>query len=264
MRKARLAAAPRAAAAPVEELEVQAMAQAAPSLLEVEGALPVAYALNVQEDGDLGAAPPDDVLLQKGEAADASPLDEKVEATGAFPQKQTREQQRGETQAVDLTAIPAQLEAAYDALDSESAIRPTKISVGGVWQRRSKPGLLATATEQPVRESEQKSEKKKAFDLIDALSRSGALPFEAASLHAVVAATHRFEDSLVRTVIAGNINPIEKLERSLLLIASTIHGVQASSLLQPDQLKRVAAFSAPTSLQGVPTVPSLAEKQAGQ
>merc|ERR1719502_1119580 len=47
-------------------------------------------------------------------------------------------------QTVDLTAVPAQLEAAYDALDVDAAIRPTKINVGEVWRRRSQLGLLAT------------------------------------------------------------------------------------------------------------------------
>ena len=151
-------------------------------------------------------------------------------------------------QTVDFTAVPAQLEAAYNALDADAAIRPTKINVGDVWRRRSQPGLLATPTERPVLAAEQEREKAKAFDLIDALSRSGALAFEAASLHAVVAAAHRFDDSLVHTVIQGNVNPIERLERSSLIIASTIHGEPVEKLLQPAQRERVAAYSTPKAL----------------
>ena len=151
-------------------------------------------------------------------------------------------------QTIDFTAIPAQLEAAYNALDVDAAIRPTKINIGDVWRRRSQPGLLATPTERPVLAAEQEREKAKAFDLIDALSRSGALAFEAASLHAMVAATHRFDDSLVHTVIQGNVNPIERLERSSLIIATTIHGEPVDKLLQPAQRERVAAYSAPKAL----------------
>ena len=175
--------------------------------------------------------------------------------TSQQPQ-QPQQQQTGSAQAtagdaaqtIDFTAVPAQLEAAYNALDVDAAIRPTKINVGDVWRRRSQPGLLATPTEKPMFPAEQEREKAKAFDLIDALSRSGALAFEAASLHAVVAATHRFDDSLVHTVIQGNVNPIERLERSSLIIASTIHGEPVDKLLQPAQRERVAAYSAPKAL----------------
>ena len=56
------------------------------------------------------------------------------------------------------------------------------------------------------------NEKNKAFDLIDALSRSGALPIDHASLHVVMAATHCFDKTLMDCVIKGNVNPIEKVE----------------------------------------------------
>jgi hypothetical protein len=41
----------------------------------------------------------------------------------------------------------------------------------------------------------------------------------------VIAATHCFDKSLVDTVIEGNVNPIAKVERSMLIVASVIHGV---------------------------------------
>lgn len=59
--------------------------------------------------------------------------------------------------------------------------------------------------------SEQEEEKKQAFDLLDALSRSGSLDVDYASLHVVVAATHCFAESLMNTVVKDNINPIEKV-----------------------------------------------------
>ena len=87
-------------------------------------------------------------------------------------------------------------------------------------------------------------EKNKAFDLLDALSRSGALPIECASLHVIVAATHRFDQSLMETVIQENVNPIEKLERSSLIVASTVHGTaSAADLLQPREVARIEGMA---------------------
>ena len=79
--------------------------------------------------------------------------------------------------------------------------------------------------------------------MLDALSRSGALPIECASLHVIVAATHRFDRTLMETVIRDNINPIEKLERSSLVVASTVHGRVAAELLQSSQVARIEGCS---------------------
>ena len=63
-------------------------------------------------------------------------------------------------------------------------------------------------------ESDQQStDRKKTFDLLDALTKSGVLSIDYASLHVVIAATHCFDRTLMDTVIQDNINPIEKIER---------------------------------------------------
>ena len=57
------------------------------------------------------------------------------------------------------------------------------IKTGDRWTKKSQKSLLSKLTSSALGSTEQKSEKDKAFDLLDALSRSGALPIECAELH---------------------------------------------------------------------------------
>ena len=89
----------------------------------------------------------------------------------------------------------------------------------------------------------QDKEKTAAFDLLDALTRSGALLIEHAALHVVIAATHCFDDSLMDTIVQKNVNPIERVERTTLIMAATLHGVPAAELVQESQVERVLTYS---------------------
>lgn len=147
---------------------------------------------------------------------------------------------------LDLTKLPMELDAKLAELDVDAAMRPTKIVIGEVWTRSSMGALLATAPKtSTLRKDDQEAERKRAFDLLDALSRSGSLPIEECSLHVVIAATHCFDQSLMDTVIVQNVNPIEKMERSALIVAELIHGTSAPTLIRRDALERVRTYAAP-------------------
>lgn len=146
--------------------------------------------------------------------------------------------------AIDYTKIPSELDRRYEALDEDSALRPTTIKTGEVWRLKSQAGLLSKPVEKMVSAEAQKERKAQAFDLLDALSRSGELPLEHASLHIVIAATHCFDQSLVDTVIQGNVNPVEKAERSTLIVAGVIHRMPTAKMLKDGaQVDRIAQFS---------------------
>jgi hypothetical protein len=133
---------------------------------------------------------------------------------------------------VDYTQIPKQLDSTFEQLDEDAALRPTIIKPGNTWTHKSQKALLAAATSATLTSDQQKSKKDEAFDLLDGLTRAGALSCgEHASLHVVIAATHCFDLNLVDTVVQKNINPIEKVERSTLIMAAIIHQASIQTMV---------------------------------
>jgi hypothetical protein len=148
-----------------------------------------------------------------------------------------------EEAAVDYTLVPNKLEEAYTKYDPDSCLRPTIINPGATWEKRAQAGLLAAPTTQTLYAEEQTKEKDAAFDLLDALTRSGALAIEHASLHVVIAATHCFDQSVMDTLVQRNVNPIERVERSTLIMASVLNDMPALALVQDSQAERIGTYS---------------------
>ena len=55
----------------------------------------------------------------------------------------------------------------------------------------------------------------------------------------MVAATHCFDLDLMDTVVKRNMNPIEKVERSMLIMANTIHQASIEDMTTPDNYARI-------------------------
>eukprot|EP00941_MAST-03F_sp_MAST-3F-sp1_P002185 g2185.t1 len=136
------------------------------------------------------------------------------------------------SETTDITLIPKLLDSRMERLDSEGALRPTIIKTGPVWKRSSQDGLLSKPTMKNLNETMLKDEKNKAFDLLDALTRSGLVPINCAELHVVMAATHCFDLELMDTLVIDNTNPIEKINNSNLILATTLHNASADGLLK--------------------------------
>merc|ERR1740129_373925 len=173
------------------------------------------------------------------------PLQQQQQQRQAHPQPQTQSsaQPSSGVGAVavqrDYTQVPKELDARFERLDQDNCLRPTIIKPGDVWSKREKKKLLADFTSRTLHGDDQKKEKNATFDLLDALTKSGGLPVEQASLHIFVAATHQFDKSVTETVVQDNVNPVDKVERSMLIMASTVHQVPTAKLLQAGQRARV-------------------------
>jgi hypothetical protein len=146
-------------------------------------------------------------------------------------------------ESIDFTMIPKELDALFEKQDTDSALRSTIIEAGSSWTRTRQEKILTKAAKASLNSDDVKSEKNKAFDLLDALSRSGSLPIACAELHVIVAITHTFEQDIMGTVIQDNINPIEKVEKTYIMMASKIHaGTRAAHLIRgPSQTARLAS-----------------------
>jgi len=135
----------------------------------------------------------------------------------------------------DFTMIPKELDAKLEKHDKDNALRSTIIKPGSHWARTRQENFLTGAKTSTLSPDTIASEKKKAFDLLDAISRSGTLAIDCSELHVVVAVSHCFDNDIMGTVVQDNVNPIEKLERSSLMLASTIYGQPAVKLIQNEQ-----------------------------
>jgi len=146
------------------------------------------------------------------------------------------------TELLDFTKYPGMLDAKFEKFDEDSALRATIVNPGPTWNLTSQKGLLSNPTIQNVGTSEQEDFKNKAFDLLDALTRSGCIPVADVQLHVMLASTHCFDKSIIDTIIQDNMNPIEKLERSNLIVATTVHGKSIEEMVVPEKFEDVRTY----------------------
>lgn len=147
----------------------------------------------------------------------------------------------------DLTTLPSRLDAACAGGEANSgALRATIIKPADVWSKASQPKLLGAKSTSTLAKGseEEKAARAEAFDLLDALSQSGELEVSEAELHVVLAATHCFDDTLMDTLVKKNVNPIAKVERSCVSMASVIHGgLDPAAMLPPSAVERLGIES---------------------
>lgn len=197
--------------------------------------------------------PPPAPPAQTAEAAAASPQPaEAAPEPQETPSREAPMESAGATAGPrDYTQVPQEMDTQFEKLDPDSSLRPTIINVGRLWKKRSQKALLAEPKETHLTADEQKSEKDAAFDLLDAITKSGALPLSHANLHIVIAATHCFDKTVLETVVQENVNPIEKVERSTLIMASTVHQQPTVALIKESSALRLLQASPQLFLKDV-------------
>ena len=228
-----------AACAPASASFAMAAAPQSPGFRTFGAAIPMPPPLSA-----VGAAPPAADNIASAGATQAAAAAQQRPAASADDMLADELEADADAGGGDLTKVPAAMDAAFERLDHDNALRPTVITPSSPWSLKQLPSLLArSTTTSTLYDDKQRDAKTAAFDLLDALSRSGALPMEHAALHVIVGATHCFDDSLLDVVCAQSVNPIEKVERSTIIMASTIHGVPPLELLRREQRARVEGHS---------------------
>merc|ERR1712137_541800 len=188
-------------------------------------------------------------MLQQQQQQQQAPVKQaepaKVESAEPEPEKQPSNEFDGasEAEGFDVTKIPAILDQKFEKYDTDSVLHSTIIKPGTTWNKKYQKALLSDPTATTLSAEDLKKEKNKTFDLLDALTRSGGLAIDSASLHVVLASTHCFDQTLMNTIIQDNVNPIEKLERSTLIVASTIQQTPPEEMISPEHVERVKQFS---------------------
>jgi hypothetical protein len=73
----------------------------------------------------------------------------------------------------DYTQLPGELDGKFEALDEDSALRSTILKPDQTWTKSYQTALLAAPSKKTMYTADLEEEKKKAYDLLDCLSRSG-------------------------------------------------------------------------------------------
>lgn len=203
----------------------------------------IAYGMQIEAQGDQS---------RDGHSREQTQTIAETYANTSTSQSSGAEASFSKNDTVDFTAMPKVLDRAIERNDKDASIRSTTIQTAkDGWIRHRQLNLLSKAQKSRLTSAEIESERNKAFDLLDALSRSGSLDIPFSELHVLLCATHRFEKSVMETVIQDNINPIEKLELSTLVMASTVLDVPAHRLIRDETKGRMLAESFPRLVAAV-------------
>eukprot|EP01060_Flectonema_neradi_P006584 TRINITY_DN1445_c0_g2_i1.p1 TRINITY_DN1445_c0_g2~~TRINITY_DN1445_c0_g2_i1.p1 ORF type:complete len:875 (+),score=195.26 TRINITY_DN1445_c0_g2_i1:43-2625(+) len=141
----------------------------------------------------------------------------------------------------DFTAVPFRLESNMIRLDPSQSMKPSKIQLSN-WKKHSRD-LFGSDSTTLLQKSDLKKETDGAFDLLDSLTKTADLPLEDTEVHVFLTVTHAFDEIVLENVIKNNENIIESAEASLLVLASTVHGLEPSHLIKKEAIPRLQNYT---------------------
>lgn len=150
---------------------------------------------------------------------------------------------RSEAVSLDVTQIPKEIDERFLALDATGAVRPTIIHPGQTWSKEHQEGLLGKRESVSLGKDELEAEKRASFHLLDALTKAGGFAVEDADLHVVIAATHCFDKSLIDTIVQESVNPIEKVVKSAVIMASALHQEIPENMIKSGELASIRDYN---------------------
>ena len=163
-------------------------------------------------------------------------------AEGRGVPTQVLEEQQGAA-VWDVTGIPGALDTGLERLDPEGSVRPTILRVGPLWRRTRTEGLLGEPLSLDMAVEQQKEARSEALHLLDALTHSGGLELHDVHLHVLVAVTHFFDKTLMQTLVCDNVNPIDRVQHTQLIVARHISALAPDALLVPLEAARIQTAS---------------------
>jgi len=166
----------------------------------------------------------------------------RIESSGV-KHEQPKDDEEAEDEGFDITKLPAELDNNVDKYVPGQSICATTIKPSTTWTKKFQKKLLAKPEETTLGADQLHTEKNRAFDLLDALTKSGALPLHNTVLHVVIANTVSFDKSLLHTVTRDNINPIEKAEAVAVTISSALTGTKPQKLVKENQYERLVTYT---------------------
>eukprot|EP01060_Flectonema_neradi_P010865 TRINITY_DN1793_c2_g1_i2.p1 TRINITY_DN1793_c2_g1~~TRINITY_DN1793_c2_g1_i2.p1 ORF type:complete len:890 (+),score=147.47 TRINITY_DN1793_c2_g1_i2:152-2821(+) len=130
----------------------------------------------------------------------------------------------------DYSSIPAKLEKRFAEITTPgSNVRPVIITPDpSGWSQSTHPSILST-TPPPLKkllQSDIKRAKQSAFDLIDAITKSGSVPLCETSLHVLFGFNNNWNDGVIQSAAKHNINPLNAGTETIVEVINVLHDTQ--------------------------------------
>ncbi|KAJ3342438.1 hypothetical protein HDU91_000535, partial [Kappamyces sp. JEL0680] len=142
----------------------------------------------------------------------------------------------------NYSTVPALIDSKFEVYDKKGAVRPIILTAGTNWNKKYFKGLLGQEENAYQSANDIASNKNKAFDLLDALTKSGALSLEA-DLHILIGVAHTFDKTVMDTIVQENTNPIEKINASTVVLTACIHDTTFQEVVAPSYQAEIEQFA---------------------